>query len=472
MCRLPWLLLCVACDEARDSAGDSDTDTDVDTDTDSGETAPPDTGTPPEDARAVGIRWRLHETIGSIVYVTWNQVVPGTSWVEVDVDGAWEATPNTARKVGPAEQIVMGVPFDTAFDLRVLVDDGTATWSSSRREARTDAWPDGLPTPRIVASNPEAWEPGGRFLLGSINGREGGWVGGPYWMWILDRKGRMVWARQTPDRHWTLWATLARNGTDVLWDEFTYWSDWDGGASSKVHRWRLDGSEIAAYPTPGAHHAFVELPDDVLVWGAASPVSESLMERDAGGTVRPVWSCTDFYEAIDVIGACQSNALFWNEAADSFLYSFYTNDFVLEVDRATGEVVRQFGHLAGSWSFDPEDAAFWWQHGVSYTPEGTLLLSTHSAEGNDELAVREYALDDPARVLRQVWSFGVGLGVEARTNGEATRLPGGNTLHNYGSGGILKEVTPEGEVVWQVTFDSTRLLGHATWLENLYPLVP
>jgi len=42
-----------------------------------------------------------------------------------------------------------------------------------------------------------------------------------------------------------------------------------------------------------------------------------------------------------------------------------------------------------------------------------------------------------------------GARTEARTNGEAARLPGGNTLHNYGSGSVIKEITPEGEVAWR-----------------------
>ncbi len=475
--RRPLLLLLLlwpaaACHRERDTGGETAADTDTDADTGDTDAAPPDTGTPATDARALQIRWRLHEEIASIVYVTWDQVVPGTSHVEVDVDGTWVPTPSAVRAAGPAEQIAMGIPFGTSFGLRVMVDDGSGAWTSSRREAATGALPSGFPRPRLVAAEPSAWEPSGRFLVGSVNASEGGWVAGVFWKWIMDRQGRVVWALATPDHRWTLWMTPARNGADLLWDEFTYWSDWDSGLGSRVHRRRLDGTEVAIYATPGGHHAFVELPGDVLVWGAADPVSETLQERASDGTERTLWSCSDFHGEIGVAERCQSNALFWDEAADTFLYSFYTTDSVLEVAHATGEVVRVLGHLPGAYTFDPEASAFWWQHGVTRTPSGTLLLSTHASEGDDEAVAREYAVDDEARVLRQVWSFGEGLGTQARTNGEALRLPGGNTLHNYGSGGVLKEVTPEGRVVWQVTFDSNRLLGHTTWLGDLYALVP
>ena len=48
----------------------------------------------------------------------------------------------------------------------------------------------GLPEPRLDAATPEAWLPGGNFLLTSVNERSGGWTGGTYWSVIIDRDGR------------------------------------------------------------------------------------------------------------------------------------------------------------------------------------------------------------------------------------------------------------------------------------------
>jgi len=92
----------------------------------------------------------------------------------------------------------------------------------------------------------------------------------------------------------------------------------------------------------------------------------------------------------------------------------------------------------------------------------------------EETVVREYELDEDGETLRQVWTFGEGEGVYGSQLGEAHRLPGGNVLHNYGSGARLREVAPDGTVVWDVTWENgkDRWLGRSTPLEDLYALGP
>ncbi len=86
--------------------------------------------------------------------------------------------------------------------------------------------------------------------------------------------------------------------------------------------------------------------------------------------------------------------------------------------------------------------------------------------------VREYALDRKDRVLREVWRFGDGDGIRATNAGEAHRLPGGNTLHNTGTTPRIREITPEGDVVWDLAFSGTKLMGRMVLLPDLYALAP
>ena len=71
-----------------------------------------------------------------------------------------------------------------------------------------------------------------------------------------------------------------------------------------------------------------------------------------------------------------------------------------------------------------------------------------------------------------VWSFGEGRGIYGSHMGEVHRLPGGNTLHVYGAGGHMAEVTPEGNVVWEVDWPGDQHNGHTTAWSNLYDLLP
>ena len=61
--------------------------------------------------------------------------------------------------------------------------------------------------------------------------------------------------------------------------------------------------------------------------------------------------------------------------------------------------------------------------------------------------------------------------MEAQYYGEAHRLPGGNTLHNYGSAARLREITPDGEVVWDADWDAG-YMGRSEPVADLYALAP
>jgi hypothetical protein len=463
-----WLAGCPGGGQIADDAdatGDDDSAGDDDTGDDDDATAP---GGP-----VAGIQWRLHDEIESLVYVSWEQLEAAEVHVEYSFDeGSWHGTPAFDAAVGQHEALLLGIPYDIGVRFKVACDLGEGPVFSAEVEASTGVQPVDLPPPSLLQSEPDAWEPSGNYLLASINQYDGGWTGGRYWKFIMDRQGRVVWALETPDGNWTIYQRVALNGVDILWDEFTYWNAWDEGAGSKVHRMKIDGSILESYDTPGGHHAFVELPDGSLVYGSADWESERLDRLNADGTYDTIWDCRDYHDAIGVNQMCQSNSLFWHEPSDSFLYSFYTTEVVLEIDHASGQVVRQFGHLPGSWAFDPEDSAFWWQHGVTYTDAGTLLVSTHSLPSSEELCVREYEVDDGSQTLTEVWNFGVGAQAMGPYAGEAHRLPSGNTLHNYGSGARVREATPDGDVVWEARWGGSKLLGRTVWLEDLYDFAP
>ena len=121
----------------------------------------------------------------------------------------------------------------------------------------------------------------------------------------------------------------------------------------------------------------------------------------------------------------------------------------------------------------PSSSMWWWQHGANFTEEGTLLVSTRSSEEGTETLVREYLLDEDTETLVEAWQFGTGEGIYGSTLGEAHRLPGGNTLHNYGSHARMREITPEGDLVWELWLGGDdQYLGRSTPLADLYAFVP
>jgi len=426
-----------------------------------------------DEPQVADVDWRLHDTIHTLVVVEWQQEVEATAYVEYSVDeGEWLATPARTAPAGPSEALLLGVPYNHEVTFRVVNDLGAGPLATTEHEAATGLQPGGLPEVALVQADDTRWEPGGRWLIGSINADEGDWDPGTYWRFILDRQGRYVWAAATPDERWTIFTQISRDGRDILWDESTFWSELLLGPEGVVHRTRIDGTVVTSYPTPHLQHAFVELPDGSIVWGATMGIDDQLRRVTDDGTEEVLWSCSDYLTSIGEEVDCTHNGLHYDEQRDSFLFSFYSLDTVFEIDRATGDVLHVWGHLPGAWAFDPPESAFWTQHGPSYTPDRTLLLSTHRADDDQEGVVREYELDEASGVLRQVWSFGEGQGVEMESAGEAHRLTSGNTLHNMGSGARVKEITPDGDVVWEVAWEPPRLLGSTQLVDDLYAFAP
>jgi hypothetical protein len=480
------LIVLVACDGGKNDQGTvpstdhtgldtTPTDTDTDTDTDTGDTET----TPTGPVAFSELSWRLHESMGSLVVVSWEQDAASDVHVEYSVDpGEWLSSPVARSAAGPNERILVGIPFDHVAEWRV-VDAGGNTVDGPT--ITTGPLPQGMPVPTVTVSDPSRWLPDSPYLLTSINERTGGWTGGTYWTFFLDRAGRVVWARRAPSSHWTLYATVARSGDHFLWDEATYWSDFGNGEEGKIHRTWLD-EEKEVIDAPGLHHAWVELPDGTLVWGSkAHGGIEALVEKAPGAVDETVlWTCReDWPGAPDRWGQCESNGIFWVESTDSFLYSYYTNNSIVEVDHATGESLWWAGDVPGGYAFDPVESEFAWQHGITYTDTGTLLVSSEWDGGvgaPTHTWLLEYEVDPVNETLSLVWASDSG--VKADTNGHAWRLGNGNTLHIVGSASVLREVdTAADEDVWRVEFpacndpSSCRLLGGGEFVSDLYALL-
>ena len=425
------------------------------------------------------LSWTVHDDIGSLVYVTWNQTDNAAVHVEYSFDAdVWLSSPTIDAVTGTNETLLAGIPYALTAEWRVVVENGNTFPGST---ITTDDAPFGLPLPELRASNPEAWFDGGNYLLMSINRDAGhGWNGGEYWTVIVDRQGRPVWAHAAPDGNWTLFTQISVTGDYFLWDEATAWSKWDDGRGSTVHRTYLD-EEIDEVATPGLHHAFVQLPDESIVWGSKDHGGrEALVKKgpaEAGdGTV--IWSCQ-----ADWPGAqnCESNGLFYKPKTDTFLYSFYTNNSVVEIDHQTGESLWWAGENNNNdsgrkYSFSPSDSQFNWQHGVWSTDEGTMLVSTQSWVPGDwsgydsgSTIVREYIINHDDKQLESIWSYESN--VYAPYNGDSMRLANGNTLHVIGCAGHVKEVDPDGETVWHIDYNGMHNQGHAEFIEDLYTLV-
>ena len=413
-----------------------------------------------------------HPEFGSLITASWRQERAGSAWVSFSVDGGeWQSSPPKTVEAGDAEALILGVPYGGSVAWRIVNDFCGGPLFGEEQTASAEAQPAWVPTPAAIDGDPARWDSEARYFLTSMHQADDDNL---FMTFIFDREGQVVWARQHPRYTTTIHPRLSHDGAELLLDSNTWWSLFDA-SQSEVHRMKIDGSGLVEHETPGLHHPFVETADGALIWGAFDGVDELLMELPAGATAssmaRTIWSCKDFLEGLVIPAQCASNTVSWSPVTDRVLFSFYTLETVFEIDRSSGETLRWFGQLQGSWTFDPPESIFWWQHGGHYLPDGNLLISAHLSAEGEETVVREYRLNEAAETLEQVWSFGVGLGVHGEEMGEPHRLADGNTLHNYGTTARLREATPGGEVVWDITWDQL-YIGRSTPFNDLYALAP
>lgn len=460
------LLLLVACDPAPIQVGPGDTHTD-DThanDTDSGDP----TGTVPFVA---DVSVAVHEDVHTILLVSWTQVEAATeSWVEYSFGGeAPLESPRVARPAGPASEVLLGIPADTEVVFRIHTEAAGTTQVTPDQVATTGSLPSDLPVPDMLLWD-EARAASERWLLGSLD-VGANWYYGPYYAFILDRQGRYVWYWKVPDNRGSLYVQPGWDGTHIFVDANTAYvfDDVDAG----IFRMSLDLHYLEETVIDYGFAIDEHVDGGVLFEGRVRN-GFNLTRRNPDGTDTLLWECKPYFDSIGADSRrCNPNTLVWDADRNTVLWSMYVVNTVLEIDLATGEVIKQFGQLEGGWTFDPEEATVDYQHYVNWTPAGTLIASTHTWPDDSEQRTREYQVDEASQTLHEIWTFGAGVDHYAQYAGEAWRHPDGNTLIGYGVDGVELEVSPDGAIVWDVEWPrspNTHLIGHMTLVDDLYAL--
>jgi hypothetical protein len=362
------------------------------------------------------------------------------------------------------------MPYSHEVAYRVVNDFGNGPLYSDEQFISTGEIPSGMSVPDDVSGDPDQWNTHTPYILTSIN-QPGYYLDGLWWVMILDRAGRPVWARQTEMFYNSMHPRLSHDETSLFIDYNAHYGQFNYDLSYIV-KMKIDGTVLETYDTPGMHHDYTDTADGSLLWGAFDGSDEKLRRINPDGTIDEIWSCLNALSQIGTSGSCGSNTLYWHEQSDTLLFSFYSLSSVFEIDHATGETLRQFGNIKDTYDFDPSPSLFYWQHGTNFTDAGTLLTSTYLNSAGVETIAREYAIGEETETLVEIWNYGIGDGIFGDVMGEAHRLENGNTLHNTGSNARLREATPMGDTVWDANWLTDTIVGRSTPIHDLYMLAP
>jgi hypothetical protein len=426
------------------------------------------------------VKLTVHPQTSTILQVTWTQLQPSdTTWLEFSfADSAVMASRPQPGALGAHRDVVLGVPEKTVVAVRIVNRLSGATYKSAEYQGTTGALPSSFPRPQLLAYEPSLASPE-RFMLGAVDGSPGGcgdvfscYYLGPFWIYIMDRQGRIVW----------------------------YWADMSDNASSAYPRVARDGAYIVIDRGRGGKTGVVKMTldrqyyqftaiqdlDDALdVTSDGSVLYDTngeLFELTKQGTTRSIWSCAKYFGPSF---ACYSNTVNWVAADDSVLLSFPAPCVVVQVSRKNGTVLGLYGNVGGSYAFSPSPWRLEFPHSPTLTPDGTLLVSAHlpgypdgTAAGPNHHAFEEFSIDRTARKLTQKWIYSDGP-EWAAAKGFAIRLANGNTLVNYGTGGVIRELTPDQQTVFDVRFPAQdpnanpyfgRMVGNTVYVDDLYAL--
>jgi hypothetical protein len=424
----------------------------------------------------------VHDDVNTILVVTWKQAMAAEmTWLEFEFEAGnvmkSRAHPGTA---GDQRDVVLGVPGATMVTIRVVSQQGGMEYKSKDYQGMTEAVPSGMPKPTVIAYD-AAIASKDRWLFGAVENSDGGcnnqscYYHTTFWLYIMDRKGRIVWYYADPASNATSsFQRRARDG-EYIWIEKR---PFGSSGERSVLKMTLDHAYSEEIPVPGLADCIDVTDDGSLLYDVTRTYVLREMTRD--GKVRDIWSCREHF---GTNFQCYSNTINWNKADDSIVMSFPEHGTVIQIDRKTGNVVGQYGEAPGSYAFSPMTWGFGYQHFPNITPEGTLILSSHMPGYEDtdspvagQHAFMEFTIDRQAKTLVEKWIYKEGQ-EWAMYKGMAIRMANGNTLANYGTGGVIREITPDKRTAFHVKFDSTRgndffnkMVGNNELIDDLYAL--
>jgi hypothetical protein len=424
----------------------------------------------------------VHPDVSTILVVTWTQLqLADEVWLEFGFENdTWMTSRAQPGAMGPHRDVVLGVPGATMVSVRIVSKLGGVEQKSSDHQAMTEALPARMPVPEVLAYDAALASPD-RFMFGAVEDSDGGcnnqscYYHTTFWLYIMDRQGRIVWYYADPASNATSsFQRIARDG-EYIWIEKRAFS---GRGQQSVVKMTLDHEYSEEIEVDGLADCIDVTDDGSLLYDTTG--SHELREMTRDGEVRTIWSCPDHFGSSF---ECYSNTINWNPIDDTVLLSFPYPATVIEIDRQTGDVVGQYGEAQGGYDFSPASWRFGFQHFPNITPEGTLLVSSHMPgyeDTNDPVAGQhaflELEIDRQNQVLVEKWFYNEG-DEWAMYKGMAIRLPNGNTLANYGTGGAIREITPDKQTAFHVRFDAdggndffNKMVGHNVLIDDLYAL--
>ncbi len=404
--------------------------------------------------------------------VSWESQDPGPSWVAFGLtDEYTHLTPVVDDGEDRHAATLVGMPPDSDVNLRVFTElaDGTIA-SSWNRVFTNGSVPPMVPQGTVNVHRPDQVRDG--VFLVSLVGDRGS-------LQVIDREGNLLWYLVVEKDHSSPGFVAEPEGGAFSFNVLNEDHSIDDGRIMTVG---LDGLVQREVALSGIHHTFGQKDDGTIAnfsteirttdeYGAVA--GDRLLELGKGQNTEVLFNSWDHFEVIPgdewdssfFPGAwdwTHMNGATWHPDRQSWLISLNGLEDIIEVDGESGSLLDV--HSLDGVQYTPHSAAITDPHGPDWTLDGDLLVFGGDSK---ESWCSAYDVREP-RALTETWTHGRGEGIFGMALGEARQLTDGNILCNFGTGGIVRELTPDGEIVWEYQVPMNMSLGQTRWLPDAY----
>ncbi len=421
----------------------------------------------PEGASPMEVEVEIGPHSDLTLRVTWTTSRPGTSEV-VFGEGTpqWRLADESERT--EHEVVLYGLHANTDVALQAVTTfaDGSAA-CSGLRAGRTGPLPPSVPIGKLGAYAAGEMQPGWTLL--NVSNRFFEW---PPTVVMYDLSGRPVWyvvvEPDAFDQRGDLDVSLTPDGRVLV-----------GGSGNAIRPRAFDlAGRIVWWGPPQVdpvqHHHFQQEPDGTYVY-LRHGVDDRYPGMDLTEVVQidadleTTWSW-DPYEHLGGLGvapAAEGDVMHGNSATvdgDHVYLNSRNLGRLFKLSRSTGEILWALGRR-GDFAADPEADSPWFrsQHDPELQDDGSWLFYDNAGLSDQHSRILQLAIDEDALTTEVVWEFPGTFQVDpwytaewfSSIWGDADRLPNGHVLVTAGTRTAGKqsrvfEVTPEGQVVWEM----------------------
>jgi Arylsulfotransferase (ASST) len=441
----------------------------------------------------------------NVVHVAWETNDPASSWVEFGLDEGLGQQSRPDSAVTAHQQLMLGLKSGRTYYWRVADEvDGQVTYSAIET---VDIPPQAPELPVMTVSvSAEGSTMEGKYLV--VSGASIADVAyNPdtlFYVGIIDHDGDFVWYHILPTGSGTNGAYPWSDGQSLWWLEVPIIRQETDGT---IRRITLDGTEVASSLGVTAHHAAVEIEGERVAHlgrrffpdgqGGASSTDRVLVVNDADPEGASSTQLFDYFDdwwqgdPTGWLGECEevwesafgyspncelthSNSLGYL-ASENALFPFARiPNTLLKVDASSGELQWVMGGPQSDFEFQAANGTMianelWNGPHFSQVWSGGMMVFDNGLNATPMVSsLLEVSWDEDAKIVYEVWRFPEPNDGFTVSLGDALKLQDGHYLGSWMSLGRIDEVTPDREVVWEVTADAAFRRIHV--LTDLYDL--